>query len=90
MEKDARAQQVQQLAFQLDVLEDIAAAGGGPFVAGEDISYGDGALAPSFVFFTEILPKHFGEPVSSIYCGPSTVACTAVASQVTSHLPLAA
>lgn len=57
MEADLRAEQLQQIAFQLDVLEGTCA---GPFVAGEEISFGDGALFPTFVFFTEILPKHFG------------------------------
>lgn len=34
MEIDDRAQQLQQIAFQLDVLEGIVAGSGGPFVAG--------------------------------------------------------
>lgn len=31
-----------------------------PAAAGSEISFGDCALFPTFVFFTEILPKHFG------------------------------
>ncbi|PSC73230.1 glutathione S-transferase [Micractinium conductrix] len=59
MDAADRCDQLQSIAFQLDVLEDVVA---GPFVAGEEISFGDAALFPTFVFFTEILPKHFGWP----------------------------
>lgn len=57
MDAADRCDQLQSIAFQLDVLEGLVE---GPFVAGEQISLGDAALFPTFVFFTEILPKHFG------------------------------
>ncbi|KAL4440204.1 hypothetical protein ABPG75_003205 [Micractinium tetrahymenae] len=57
MDAADRCDQLQSIAFQLDVLEELVE---GPFVAGEEISFGDAALFPTFVFFTEILPKHFG------------------------------
>lgn len=69
MGADQRAQQIQQIALQLDALEGVVAAGpeGGPFVAGTEISFGDGALFPTFVFLTEILPRHFG--VADVFAG---------------------
>lgn len=64
MDAADRCDQLQSVAFQLDVLEDIVA---GPWVAGDEISFGDAALFPTFVFFTEILPRHFGW--SSVFSG---------------------
>ncbi|KAI3431581.1 hypothetical protein D9Q98_004631 [Chlorella vulgaris] len=61
MDAAQRCDKLQTVAFQLDVLEGVLDAEG-PFVAGADISFGDAALFPTFVFFTEILPKHFGWP----------------------------
>lgn len=52
-----RAKQLNDISFQLDVLERLVV---GPFVCGEEISYADGALVPTFVFYTWILPRHFG------------------------------
>lgn len=52
-----RAEQLARVAFQLDVLEGVVE---GPFVAGSEISYADAALFPTFVFFVDILPRHFG------------------------------
>ena len=57
MDSEARAAQLAQIAFQLDVLESLVV---GPFWCGEEISYGDSALMPTFVFLTQILPRHFG------------------------------
>lgn len=62
MDAAARCEQLQSIDFQLDVLEGIFDEANGPFVAGSEISFGDAALFPTFVFFTEILPKHFGWP----------------------------
>ena len=53
-----RRKKIGEINFQLDVLEKTIL--GGPFVCGKEISYGDGALLPTFVFFTYILPRHFG------------------------------
>eukprot|EP00877_Chromochloris_zofingiensis_P012564 jgi/Chrzof1/7561/Cz02g28140.t1 len=59
-----RANQLQQLAFQLDVLEGICV---GPYIAGTSITSGDSALFPTFVFMNHILPKYFGW--SSVFAG---------------------
>lgn len=59
MDATQRCDQLQAIAFQMDVLEGVMDPQG-PFVAGSEISFGDCALFPTFVFFTEILPKHFG------------------------------
>lgn len=48
------------LALQLDALEAIVAAGGGPYVAGACVTTADSALAPTFEFMTFILPRVFG------------------------------
>lgn len=53
-----RRKKIGEISFQLDVLEKTVI--GGPFVCGKEISFGDGALLPTFVFFTYILPRHFG------------------------------
>jgi len=53
-----RRKKIGEINFQLDVLEKTII--GGPFVCGKEITYGDGALVPTFVFFTYILPRHFG------------------------------
>lgn len=53
-----RRKKIGEINFQLDVLEKTIL--GGPFVCGKEISYGDGALVPTFVFYTYILPRHFG------------------------------
>jgi len=58
MEAEERIDKLKQIAFQLDALEQHVI--GTPFVAGSEISYGDAALFPTFVFFVNILPKHFG------------------------------
>ena len=52
-----RAKQLNDINFQLGVLEWTII---GPYVCGEEISYADGALLPTFVFYTWILPRHFG------------------------------
>lgn len=53
----ARAKQLQEISSQLNLLENIVQ---GPFFCGNEISYADGALMPTFVFLTHILPRHFG------------------------------
>jgi glutathione S-transferase len=55
-----RSRGLRQLADQLDALEAIVAAGGGPYIAGDKITTADAALAPTFEFMTFILPKVFG------------------------------
>ena len=55
--KSERASQIAQLAKQLDVLEGYMV---GPYCVGEDMSYADTALVPTFVFMNYILPKYFG------------------------------
>lgn len=52
-----RAKHLADISFQLDVLERTIV---GPFVAGNEISFGDGSIIPTFVFYTWILPRHFG------------------------------
>lgn len=52
-----RAKHLADISFQLDVLERTIV---GPFVAGDTIAFGDGAIIPTFVFYTWILPRHFG------------------------------
>lgn len=47
---------LEQLVKQLDVLEALCV---GPYVAG-DITSGDSALLPTFVFFDFILRRYFG------------------------------
>ncbi|PNW74809.1 hypothetical protein CHLRE_12g508850v5 [Chlamydomonas reinhardtii] len=54
---ETRAKQIEQIAFQLNVLEGIVQ---GPFVAGSEITAADAALFPTFVFFDFILPTYFG------------------------------
>jgi glutathione S-transferase len=58
---EQRSAGLKQLSQQLDALERIVAAGGGgPFIAGAEITTADAALAPTFEFMTFILPKYFG------------------------------
>eukprot|EP00879_Flechtneria_rotunda_P008174 GHRR01008563.1.p1 GENE.GHRR01008563.1~~GHRR01008563.1.p1 ORF type:complete len:206 (+),score=58.71 GHRR01008563.1:1275-1892(+) len=52
-----RAILLKQLVKQMDVLEHICV---GPYVAGPEITSGDSALMPTFVFMTFILPRYFG------------------------------
>lgn len=59
MGAEQRAEQLHKISFQLDVLEGLVE---GPFLAGPEVSFGDGALFPTFVFFTHILPSKFGWP----------------------------
>ncbi|KXZ55975.1 hypothetical protein GPECTOR_2g1527 [Gonium pectorale] len=54
---ETRAKQIEQIAFQLDVLEGIVQ---GPYVAGSEVTAADAALFPTFVFFEFILPTYFG------------------------------
>jgi glutathione S-transferase len=60
MSAEERSRGLKQLAEQLDALEAIVAAGGGPYIAGDKITTADAALAPTFEFMTFILPKVFG------------------------------
>jgi glutathione S-transferase len=57
MDKQQRATELAALAKQLDVLEEAIA---GPFMAGSSMSSADGALFPTFVFLTYMLPAYFG------------------------------
>ena len=57
--KSERAAQIGQIAKQLDVLEGYMV---GPYATGDDVSYADTALVPTFVFMNFILPKFFGWP----------------------------
>lgn len=57
MDAQQRLQQLAQIAFQLDVLENLVE---GPFVTGSEVSYADAALFPTFVFFNWMLPSKFG------------------------------
>lgn len=57
MEAVDRAKNLKDIAFQLDVLESLVK---GPFFCGNEISYADSALMPTFVFLTFILPRYFG------------------------------
>ena len=52
-----RAAKVAEIAKQLDVLEDLVV---GPYCAGDGLSQADLALFPTFIFFTELLPRVFG------------------------------
>ena len=58
MEAEDRFAKLKEIAFQLDAIEQHIF--GTPFVAGSEISFGDAALFPTFVFFVNILPKYFG------------------------------
>lgn len=60
MSPQERSAGLRQLSTQLDALEAIVAAGGGPFVAGGAVTTADAALAPTFQFMVFILPKVFG------------------------------
>jgi glutathione S-transferase len=60
MSPEQRSAGLKQLSDQLDALERIVAAGGGPFIAGAQVTTADAALAPTFEFLTFILPRHFG------------------------------
>jgi len=57
---EERSAGLAQLSFQLDALERVVAAGGGPFVCGAEVTTADAALAPTFEFMVRILPRHFG------------------------------
>lgn len=57
MPVEQRKTQLAAINYQLDVLEKIFV---GPFVAGNELSYADSALLPTFVFFNHILPRHYG------------------------------
>lgn len=52
-----RASMLAQLVKQLDVLEELCV---GPYIAGPQVTAGDSALMPTFVFLTFILPRYFG------------------------------
>jgi glutathione S-transferase len=52
-----RASMLAQLVKQLDVLEGVCV---GPYIAGQQLTGGDSALMPTFVFLTFILPRYFG------------------------------
>ena len=52
-----RAQQIAQIAFQLDVLERIVE---GPYAAGAEPTAADAALFPTVVFMDFMLPTYFG------------------------------
>ena len=54
---EQRATELAQIAAQLDILEGLVI---GRFICGEELSYADTALLPTFVFLTHILPRHFG------------------------------
>lgn len=54
---EERAKQVAQLSQQLDILEQYCL---GPYMCGEELSFADTSLMPTFVFMNYILPKHFG------------------------------
>lgn len=56
---EARAAQIKELSFYLDVVEHVVAQSPGPFICGEKISYVDSALMPTFVFLLHMLPKYF-------------------------------
>jgi glutathione S-transferase len=60
MEPAARAAGIAQIAAQLDLIEGIAAAGGGPFLAGDAVTTADSALLPTVVFMRRMLPDVFG------------------------------
>lgn len=57
MEAPQRAAQLAQLVAQLDALEGVVV---GPYVTGTELTAGDAALLPTFVFLTYILPRYFG------------------------------
>jgi glutathione S-transferase len=57
MDIGQRAKELEQLNFQLDVLEGLAE---GPYLVGEELSSADAALFPTFVFMTFILEGIFG------------------------------
>lgn len=52
-----RASMLAQLVKQLDVLEELCV---GPYIAGAQVTAGDSALMPTFVFISFILPRYFG------------------------------
>ncbi|GIL70070.1 hypothetical protein Vretimale_3346 [Volvox reticuliferus] len=54
---ETRAKQIEQIAYQLNVLEGIVE---GPYVAGSQVTSADAALFPTFVFFEFMLPTYFG------------------------------
>lgn len=53
-EAQERAALLAQLVKQLDVLEELCV---GPYIAGLEVTAGDSALMPTFVFMTFILPR---------------------------------
>ena len=60
MTPQERSAGLKQLSAQLDALEDIVAAGGGPFIAGDRVTTADAAIAPTVEFMVFILPRVFG------------------------------
>jgi len=61
MDVKARADQLAEIARQMDVVEGIMSLRtDGPFIAGREPSTADAALFPTYVFIEYILPKHFG------------------------------
>jgi hypothetical protein len=54
METAERAKKLEQLAFQLEVLEGIL---DGPYMAGTEMSTADSTIFPTMVFMTFMLPK---------------------------------
>ena len=60
MDVKTRADQLADVAKQLDVIEGAMSLRDGPFVAGREPSTADAALFPTYVFIEYILPKHFG------------------------------
>ena len=57
MDKEPRAEQVKQLAAQLDNLETLVV---GPHVVGDELTTADGALFPNMCWMIFILPQFFG------------------------------
>ena len=64
MDIATRAEQIGEIAKQLDVLESVVE---GPYVVGAQMSTADFALFPTFIFMNYILPRHFGW--KDIYAG---------------------
>lgn len=53
---DQRAYEIAAISHQLDILEKTFI---GPYAVGKEMTYADGALVPTFVFLTHILPRYF-------------------------------
>mmetsp|Transcript_19876 Transcript_19876/g.63255 ORF Transcript_19876/g.63255 Transcript_19876/m.63255 type:complete len:300 (+) Transcript_19876:1-900(+) len=57
MDATVRAAQIKEIAVQLDNLETVVQ---GPYVAGDEMCFGDLSIFPTFVFMTYMLPTYFG------------------------------